>query len=171
VDVVGGEAMDLRANVLLLGILMLVVGLVIALVVPVVMIDDPADVAVETMELGKMGSEQVNLPGGEYQVWADGSFGDHRDTVAVSDAAGTPVWSGPSVENPETLFGLQKLGVLKLPDGVYNFTSVKATTLYVTEPIDTGGLGTIVLIGLVLIAVGVVLSALGLWSRLIRIRK
>jgi hypothetical protein len=153
-------------DLLRLGIVLLIVGILLIAVVPVVLVDNPAEVAIESVKLAEMDSQTISLDGGTYQAWADGSFEDSTESVALAKVTGEPVWSGPMFETLERIHGLQKLGEFTVTTGDYNITSAIDTRVYITEPLDTGGLDIVILVGIAVVAVGLFLCLLNIIGRL-----
>jgi hypothetical protein len=164
------EGVKKHTIMILLGIVLVIVGIVLAVGMMLWMIKDPADNAVETLVFTSAGTQQVQLDKGDYQMWVlDDLFGWYG-TVTITDSEGTLIWDGSHDGTTESINSKTRLGDFKIPSkGTYNVTTDDTGTMYITEPISisVGGIFGSFCGGLVMSLVGGILFLVGLimWLR------
>lgn len=161
-------------KVLIVGIILLVVGIIIAVLSLGTTIKDPSEEAKETLVYDYGDSKTVNLDKGEYDIWYEEEealwidLGDPGD-VTVRDSGGSVVYETSSGSGSESVTvndrTFRKKGSFEIDSsGEYTISTESSSTLYITEPIDVAtGLGLCIggavlgVIGGILLLVGIIL--------------
>ncbi len=148
-------------KILLVGVVVFVVGIVVAIGLTMYQFEDPADAAVETLTYTSHGTKQVDLDKGEWQMWAAGSWWG-SPSVEIHDSSGSLIWASSDTGSTETINDNLKIGDFDIPrDGTYNVTVDSAGTYYITEPISIGGIFGSICGGLVIAMVGAIIGLVG----------
>ena len=159
--------MEKFLKIIIVGVIILVIGISLAIVVPVSSLT-PQEAAVETLEYGYGGGTRtVNLGSGDYEVWAELPIFSYYDEVVIRDMSGHEVFRGSSEDSTASINEVEKLGSFEASGGTYNVTSDFEGTVYITEPINVGGILGGICGGMIVAAVGGLLIAIGflLWLR------
>lgn len=140
-------------KVLIVGIILLVVGIIIALLSFGGTLKDPSEEAKETLVFEYPDySRTVNLDKGEYDIWYEEEealwidLGDPGD-VTVRDSGGSVVYETSSRSSSESITvndrNFRKKGSFEVDSsGQYTISVETSSTIYITEPIDVAtGLG------------------------------
>ena len=153
--------MKRHAILLLVGVLMIVIGIVLAVALPLMAIKDPADAAVKTLEFASGGGTQsVQLDKGTYDVWHSG-FTNFWGEVTITDGSGSTIFDSSEGGSTTTINGKFKLGSFDADGGSYNVSCDTGVTVYITEPIDVGGIFGGMCGGLLVAAIGAVVALVG----------
>ncbi len=154
--------MESHLKLLLVGILIFVVGIVIAIFLTIYQFEDPSDAAVETLVYTSYGSKQVDLDKGDWQMWVGGSWWG-TPSVMIHDSSGSVIWTSSDSGSTETINDNVKIGDFEIPrDGTYNVTVDSAGTYYITEPISIGGIFGSICGGMVIALIGGIIGLIGL---------
>ena len=153
--------MESHLKLLLVGILIFVVGIVIAIFLTIYQFEDPSDAAVETLVYTSYGSKQVDLDKGDWQMWVGGSWWG-TPSVMIHDSSGSVIWTSSDSGSTETINDNVKIGDFEIPrDGTYNVTVDSAGTYYITEPISIGGIFGSICGGMVIALIGGIIGLIG----------
>ncbi len=153
--------MESHVKLLLVGVVIFVVGIVVAVALTMYQFEDPADAAVETLTYTSDGTQQVDLDKGEWQMWVAGSWWG-SPSVEIHDSSGSLIWASSDSGSTETINDNLKIGNFDIPsDGTYNVTVDSAGTYYITEPMSIGGIFGSICGGLVIALVGAIIGLVG----------
>ena len=151
--------------IIIVGIILVVVGVILAFALTVWFIADPVSEAVEKMVFTSAGTQQIQLDEGDYQIWVESDLFDFTGAVTITDSEGNLIWLGPNEGTLESINDVRNYGEFEIPtDGTYNVTTMDSGTLYITEPLDinVGGIFGSICGGLVLALVGGIMFLVGL---------
>jgi flagellar basal body-associated protein FliL len=152
-----------HVKVLLIGVVVFVVGIVLAIAVPLMLIKDPADEARHTLDYSTAGSKLVDLGKGEYDVWTEEYWLGGTASVEITNTATDElVFSGPDSDTTETMNGKVRVGTFKVTtSGEHRVYADGSTTVYITDPINVGGLLGGMCTGFIVALVGAIIGAVG----------
>ena len=151
--------------IIIVGIILAVVGVILAFALTFWFIADPVSEAVEEMVFTSAGTQQIQLDEGDYQIWVDSDLFGFTGAVTITDSEGNLIWLGPDEGTLESINDVRNYGEFEIPtDGTYNVTTMDSGTLYITEPLDinVGGIFGSICGGLVVALVGGIMFLVGL---------
>jgi len=147
---------------LVVGVLMIVIGIVLAVAIPLMTFKDPADAALKTLEFESGGGTQsVQLDKGTYEVWGLIDIIAFVGDVTITDGSGNTVFQGPEGDSTTSVNGKSRLGSFDADGGSYSVSCDARATVYITEPINVGGILGGICGGLLVVAIGGVVALVG----------
>jgi hypothetical protein len=150
---------------LVVGLLLIVIGVVLAVAVPLMTYKDPADAALKTLDYGiGGGTEPVQLDKGTYEVWGLIDLISFNGEVTITDGSGDTVFSSSGSESTTSVNGKARLGSFDADGGSYNVSCNNHATVYITEPINVGGILGGICGGLLVAGIGGVVTVVGFIS-------
>ena len=151
--------------IIIVGIILVVVGIILAFALTFWFIADPVSEAVETMVFTSAGTQQIQLDEGDYQIWVAYDAFEYTGIITITDSEGNEIWMGPEGGTRESINNVNNYGEFEIPrDGTYNFATQGPGTFYITEPLDinVGGIFGSICGGLVVALVGGIMFLVGL---------